>query len=72
MSKDRFVLLLFTCISNLKLGISDSLGQIDNARARGLRQALFYYLLRPRTGEFVDNDRWEAIEQKLHRNHLSS
>jgi WD40 repeat protein/ABC-type cobalamin/Fe3+-siderophores transport system ATPase subunit len=25
------------------------------------------YLLKPRTGEFVDKDRWDAIEQDLHR-----
>jgi hypothetical protein len=40
MTKDRIV--SFVSISNLKLGISDSIGQHDNARARGLRQALFH------------------------------
>ena len=25
------------------------------------------YLLKPRTGEFADNDRWGEVEQKLHR-----
>jgi hypothetical protein len=52
------------------------LRRIENAGERALVESLYQgdknavppeYLLKPRTGEFVDPDRWRRVEEDLHR-----